>query len=474
MCLAGADPLLQSVAATLDVGKLMLRTTHSSLGKIVPGIVFLAVSPDKRHVAHVVERAGRFFVVLDGVEQKEYDWIAEATPLFSPDSRRMAYIAMRHGGDTGPYPVVDGVELKQYFAAGLYLRFSPDGRRLAYAAAHRPAGGQFIVVDEVAGKEYDAIGAESLRFSPDGRRFAYGARRGNKWCMVIDGREEQEYDGLGTGLAFSPDSQRWAYMATRGHGKDSKEYLVVDGVEGDSYDGTIQGTPIFSPDSRRVAVGARRGDKMFAVVDGKEEKSYKSVECLTFSPDSLQVAYVACGTVRGFLGLRRSNAFRTVVNATEGKEHVDISLSGIRFSPDSRHTAYVMQNFDGWWVVVDGVEHGPHDGIGNGSPIFSDDSRHVAYRAGQTNKMIVAVDGVQSQEYDEILSLTFGPDSQRLAYGGRRGDKWRIVVDRDETDDEYDEIFADGEFVWNRQDMFRAVAGRDGEFLGVEVEILDC
>jgi hypothetical protein len=61
---------------------------------MVPGIVFLVVSPDNKHVAHVVERAGKFFVVLDGAQQKEYDWIAQETPLFSPDSRRMAYVAM--------------------------------------------------------------------------------------------------------------------------------------------------------------------------------------------------------------------------------------------------------------------------------------------------------------------------------------------------------------------------------------------
>jgi len=408
----------------------VLRTTHNSLGKMVPGIVFVVVSPDNRHVAQVVERAGKLFVVMDGMQQKEYDWIAQATPLFSPDSRRMAYVAMVHGQDTGPHPVVDGVELKQYFAAGLYLRFSPDGRHLAYAAAHRPVGAQFVVVDDVAGKEYHAIGAESLCFSPDGRRFAYGARRGDKWCMVIDGQEEKEYDGLGTSMVFSPDSRRWAYVAKRGHGRDSMECVVVDGVEGDDYDGTIQGTPIFSPDSRRVAHGARRGDKMFAVVDGNEEKSYQSIECLTFSPDSLQVAYVASGPVSGFLGLRRHGAFRTVVNGVEGKRRVDISLSGLRFSPDSRRTAYVMQNFDGWWAVVDGVEQGPYDGIGNGTPIFSCDSRHYAYRAGQADKAVVVVDGVQTQEYDDILALTFGPDSQRLAYAGRAaatsGASWSI------------------------------------------------
>jgi hypothetical protein len=79
------------------------------LGKIVPGTVFHVVSPDNKHFAQVVERAGRFSVVMDGAQQKEYDWIAQETPKFSPDSRRMAYVAMLRDENTGPYPVVDGV-----------------------------------------------------------------------------------------------------------------------------------------------------------------------------------------------------------------------------------------------------------------------------------------------------------------------------------------------------------------------------
>jgi hypothetical protein len=111
--------------------------------------------------------------------------------------------------------------------------------------------------------------------------------------------------------------------------------------------------------------------------------------------------------------------------------------------------------------VIDGVGQGPYEGIGNGTPLFSDDRKHYAYRAGRAGKTVVVADGVQSQEYDDIVGPTFAPHAQRLAYAGRRDDKWHIVVDGDETEEEYDGFFADSAFVWDSQRALRTVAVRD-------------
>ena len=71
-------------------------------------------------------------------------------------------------------------------------------------------------------------------------------------------------------LAVSRDSKRMAYGALRG----GRWLVVVDGQEGNGYDGVIEGSPIFSPDGNRVAYGAARGGKRFVVVDGQEGKEY--------------------------------------------------------------------------------------------------------------------------------------------------------------------------------------------------------
>ena len=65
---------------------------------------------------------------------------------------------------------------------------------------------------------------------------AYGAKLGDKWFVVVDGKEEKHYDGIGEGYPiFSPDSKRVAYMAQVG----DKRFVVVDGEEEKHYDGII-------------------------------------------------------------------------------------------------------------------------------------------------------------------------------------------------------------------------------------------
>ena len=129
-----------------------------------------------------------------------------------------------------------------------------------------------------------------FRVSPDSRRVAYMARVGNKWFVVVDGKEEKQYDSIMEGTPiFSPDSRRVAYGARVGN----KQFVVVDGKEEKQYDGIGAGTPIFSPDSRCVAYMAGVGNKCFVVVDGKEEKQYDGIVTLGGgrvifdSPDSL-------------------------------------------------------------------------------------------------------------------------------------------------------------------------------------------
>jgi hypothetical protein len=120
---------------------------------------------------------------------------------------------------------------------------------------------------------------------------------GYKAFVVVDGKEEKQYGGIGT-LIFSPDSQRVAYGAKV---RMDEEFVVVDGREEKRYDYIEPGSLIFSPGSKRVAYAARLGDKRFVVVDGKEEKGYDGIGyCIgcgdgtpIFSPDSRRVAYGA-------------------------------------------------------------------------------------------------------------------------------------------------------------------------------------
>jgi WD40-like Beta Propeller Repeat len=72
--------------------------------EFVRTIVF---SPDNKRLAYEAKRKGKFVVVLDGEESREYDLVHPSSLVFSPDSRRFAYRVSR---DKAEYLVVDGVE----------------------------------------------------------------------------------------------------------------------------------------------------------------------------------------------------------------------------------------------------------------------------------------------------------------------------------------------------------------------------
>ena len=111
-------------------------------------------------MAYAAARGGKWRVVTDGIDGPEHDRIGQDSVVFSPDSRRLAYIA-RRGRDS--------------FV-------------------------QFVVVDGVPGKPYDGIIGSGLAFSPDSKHVVYGTGRGGKGFVVVDGHECWEYDGFLSGL----------------------------------------------------------------------------------------------------------------------------------------------------------------------------------------------------------------------------------------------------------------------------------
>ena len=144
----------------------------------------------------LVENRGIQLVVVDGIEGEKYDIIMEGSLVFSPDSKRVAYVATEYLGHD-------------------YLVRSKQ---------------QFAVVDGIEGEHHDGVVKGSLTFSPDSKRVAYTAKRGRLQFVVVDGEEGQYYDEVVKGsLTFSPDSSRVAFLAK---GRQGRWFAVVDGVEG--------------------------------------------------------------------------------------------------------------------------------------------------------------------------------------------------------------------------------------------------
>lgn len=215
-----------------------LSTLEMKVGRLLPGAMpeSFSVSPDGKRVAffRTSPEGKKWWLVLDDTEGEQSDTIGKMNPLFSPDSRRVAYVAGNKGRKC---VVVDGKAGKDYDAVG-GVTFSPDSKHFAYMADEGDE--RFVVLDGVEQPQrFTGLHAAGPIFSPDGAHLGFAAKRGANWLVVIDGKEGPEYDGAGD-LVFSPDNQHWAHLAKRGE----KTLVVLDGKESAEYDGALLGTSL--------------------------------------------------------------------------------------------------------------------------------------------------------------------------------------------------------------------------------------
>lgn len=175
---------------------------------LVPSIVF---SPDGKRVAYAASASetlstsyevGKKFIVIDGkAEDASFDGIAGLS--FSPDGKRIAFAAKR-GPDI--VAVIDGVEHRTNIQGRFPLNpvtvgapiFSPDSRQVAYVRSRGTVGKKFwkgksggelqIVVNGVASETFDRI-ADLVWESPTTLRTV--ACRGNR-CFRIELEMSQE------------------------------------------------------------------------------------------------------------------------------------------------------------------------------------------------------------------------------------------------------------------------------------------
>ncbi len=506
----------------------------------------VAFSPDGKRVACVARKGRKHLVVVNGQPGPEYVTILSTTPIFSPDSKRVAYVALK---STRYLVVVDpplspgDSRLRQGYAGQAgeaggkggprygtidprTLIFSPDGKRVAYVAQKNSR--YFVVVDppsspgdprlrqgyagqagEAGGKPgpgHSWIGRTSLGFSPDSKRVVYvgskySARAGGESVLFVDGKPQPESADINPqSLIISPDGKRpsgdvpggrMAFMIRKG----TKRHVVVDGKGHPEYGHVDEHSLIFSPDGKRLAyavgkMGTKTITKWFAVVDGKPQPEYDDIgkpkpvgnryqRRLIFSPDGKRVAYVA----------KRGSKYLVVVDGKPGPEYRDIVEGSPLFSPDGKRVAYAAMKPDKLvFAVVDGIPGPGHDGIDNHTLVFSPDGKRVAYAAKKGRKWLLVVDpspgdsrlrqgyagqageagGKGGPEYDRIRKPVFSPDGKRVAYVAQKGNWGRggvqifqVVVDG-QPGPVYDEI------------VTRPTFHADGrvEYLAVEYETL--
>jgi hypothetical protein len=256
-----------------------------------------------------------------------------------------------------------------------------------------------------------------------------------------------------------------AYVAR----KDDKEFLFVDGKEGEQHDAIVTilgGRIVFdSPDSLHYLV--QEGSSIYLVK-----------ETIKTSPPSTPAPGQAPPVT--------STPSQPLVKASGSETHivyVKWPTASLREGPGTnfkvivevkKGTSLEVKDDKDQWLLV-GLEDGTEGWIGKvttssessssaavsvfaqmskslmgrvdfpsgrGDPFtVSPDSTHLAYVATTGNKWFVVVDGKAGKQYDDIggYSLAFSPDSTHFGYAASRGNKWFVVLDGKEGK-EYDFI----------------------------------
>lgn len=108
-------------------------------------------SADGKNLAYEVEIHDEFFIVNNGAEGPRNGDVMQATTVFSPDNKRLAYVA-------------DNNSMRKVYEAGnesslyndiYFIAFSPDSKHIAYSV--KLNGREFVVTDGLSGNKYDEI-----------------------------------------------------------------------------------------------------------------------------------------------------------------------------------------------------------------------------------------------------------------------------------------------------------------------------
>jgi Tol biopolymer transport system component len=301
-------------------------------------------------------------------------------------------------------------------------------------------GGVTVVVNSKPGATFSSMpvtwGHDDSDVSPDAggpalfihyatRHVAHPAALEGGVAFVIDGAVGPTFDRLWP-LQFSPDGKRSAYVALRGEQQvvilDGKEHALIAGFASASPGGWPALT--FSPDGSRFAFVERapRTDagpgRERAWIDGVAKTWFDTVRWLRFAPDSKDVVYVATDS--------RPQRQRLVRNDTIGPAFTAVGIP--TFSPDGEHVAYYGARAEGSGLVLDNAPQTAGMTDIMGPVVFSPDSKRTAYVASVSGGWQVVLDGKPGTTYARISGLRFAPDGKRLVYVTGAGGQSQTVV----------------------------------------------
>lgn len=170
---------------------------------------------NKLAVGKYDERAERI-VIYDlrsqaNVKEGPSDYLEIQTPVFNADGEKLLYA---RGGCSAPsfrMMIVIADSIGPVYRCIKFPTFSPDSRRIAYVAVEIVRWA--VVVDGKRGEEFEDVG--ELVFSPDSKNIAYSVKQDDKFSVVVNDKIGPEFDGVSQ-LVFSQDGKSLEFGAREG------------------------------------------------------------------------------------------------------------------------------------------------------------------------------------------------------------------------------------------------------------------
>lgn len=365
---------------------------NGKAGKAYDAIGDFSLSPDGSRLAYGARKGKRWVMVVDGKESRPYDEVG--IPVFSTDGRHVAYEA--RNGDRWCF-VVDDREsswCESYYEKPV---FDKDSKRLLRIENTKDVWlKRFIISDLTFSKEaVIELRGRLLVFSSDGSRIAFVEELTEGKRLAVFSYERPEdikrsgfYDDLSY-ISFGEDSRSIAYAAIKG----GKRFLVFNGKQTELRQGDLLSLPVINPGKNSVGIFMGREGAVahyeFSFeplpVRGKKLRVFESASDLVYSKDGKQYAYLA----------RRGNRIFAVVNNRE-TELFDMIVSPM-FSPDGRFLVFrAREKGDRFMVVVDAKtartvkRHSAYERVFE--PCFTSDARSVAYGVKDGTRLVWKVE----------------------------------------------------------------------------------
>lgn len=412
-------------------------------------------SPNSESFSYLCKKwYSSYSIIRDWVESKEYPNLLATSIEYSPDGKRLSFIA--YDDEWNAYMIENDEEFGPYDNIDFHGTYSEDGSSFVFTATKWEKN--VIVKDgkEVPLETGSELGNINPHYSSEGHRFAYSYKKGEMNFLVANNNTSEGYEDISV-PNFLSGNNSYVFVGRKG----GQYYLVIQSnwkwEEVWPYDNmTISYySNKLSSNSEHFVYLAEKDGRKIVLIDGKPSWSYDQIpDFLILSRSSSeapewrfwynmnQFLYSKTGEDLVFSALK-SNKEILVKNGVEIDKY-DRAYAP-QLSSDGKYFLFLAEKNNQTILVKNGVEI-PLNGYKNSPPhgyngilISPDDSKYalLLISATEENKVVLLESAMENNDislmkrmtYDNIKNATYSKLSNKLIFIGTDGEESFVVRD---------------------------------------------